>query len=171
MNSRESLTPEEREMEEVLSALEPAGHDIDRDRLMFEAGRASVHRARWVWPSAAAVLLAALVVSVVARPEPLVVERTVTVTIPPPKAEWEVAPSKSRPDAGTRDMSELVAYAKLRQEVLARGVEALGEPRYFSTTHDGEPLSVDDLLGTEPKPRGPRGPSDLFKSFDSGGNS
>lgn len=140
-------------MEEALSALEPAGHDIDRDRLMFEAGRASARRIRWTWPTALAVLSVALVVSLGARPEPVIVERTVTVTVPQPIAKQEMVPLSPLPDAGTGDMSDLVAYAKLQQEVLARGVEALPEPRYSSRVGSDPLPSLDGLLGIPLRPR------------------
>ena len=62
----ESLTPAERELAGALGALRPARTEIDRDRLMFDAGyaagaaaeRAATRRRVWAWRGAAAAMLA-----------------------------------------------------------------------------------------------------------------
>jgi hypothetical protein len=71
-----------------LRALSPAPSRLDRDRLMFEAGalaRGRTGRARWLWPSVAAML--ALVVTgesmlLAFRPAPPAIERLVVIHEP-----------------------------------------------------------------------------------------
>ena len=53
------LTPAELELEAALGSLRPAPPGIDRDRLMFSAGRASVRNPVRRWPAASAALAAA----------------------------------------------------------------------------------------------------------------
>jgi len=67
-------------LEAELAALRPSGAPLDRDRLLFEAGRASAApaRRRFVWPAATAAMTAAaacLAVMLFYQPPPQVVER------------------------------------------------------------------------------------------------
>ena len=172
MDGRESLTPAERELEEALSALQAAPTSIDRDRLLFAAGRASVGRWRWAWPSVSAALLAALVVSLVARGEPQVVERVVEVTVPQPEVERLAAAAPDAPaDAKAGDLSDLAAYAKLQRELLAHGVEAIPKPRCSPSVPIGPPVSIEQFLGTGPKPGRRRHPFNFMNLPSFGGNS
>jgi hypothetical protein len=69
-----------RELERALSVLRPAGSQIDRDRFLFLAGRASAEGVRpdstfkrWVWPAAtlmSSVAVVVLSVLLVSRPQP-----------------------------------------------------------------------------------------------------
>jgi hypothetical protein len=45
--------PELTAFEQNLAALVPASGQLNRDRVMFRAGKASVKRASWLWPAAA----------------------------------------------------------------------------------------------------------------------
>ena len=81
------------EFEQSLSSLAPRAARLDRDRLMFLAGQASGGRqppvvmasspaSRWSWPaafSAMTALAASLLVMLLNRPEPQVIERIVRV--------------------------------------------------------------------------------------------
>ncbi|HEV8070093.1 MAG TPA: hypothetical protein VGP76_20285 [Planctomycetaceae bacterium] len=75
-NGNNQDVDDERELERALSLLRPAASQIDRDRFLFLAGRASAESVRpgsvlgrWMWPSTtvlssvAAVVLAALLVT------------------------------------------------------------------------------------------------------------
>ena len=80
------LPPQLQSLEAALAALVPRAERLDRDRLMFEAGRESVlksaSRGRWAWPAlstAMTALAGARLVLLVHRPEPRVVERIVYV--------------------------------------------------------------------------------------------
>jgi hypothetical protein len=88
-NSEEELPPELKAMEAELSALRPRDDRLDRERLVFLAGRASTAgrpaMGRWAWPAAFAgmtAVAAGLLVALVLRPEPEVVERIRIVTVP-----------------------------------------------------------------------------------------
>jgi hypothetical protein len=53
-----SLSPEEAELERALGGLRPAAPALDRDALMFAAGRASVRtHAAWPWQCATAAMV------------------------------------------------------------------------------------------------------------------
>jgi hypothetical protein len=101
--SRVPGEPEMTDIESALRALAPVPSRLDRDRLMFEAGRLArgrTGRERWLWPSVAATL--ALVVAgesvvLASRPAPRVVERLVVIG----------EPSKATPS----DMETVIAVA------------------------------------------------------------
>ena len=133
----EHRTSEElKAIEAALGSLVPRQGGMDRDRLMYRAGAASVARrsARWMWPAATAtmtLLSVTLAVSLVGRGEPRVVERIKYVTVD--------GPTKTTPDPSPRSISmnrrqhvESMAssgnYLRLRRLVLAGGVEALPPP-------------------------------------------
>ena len=171
MGTRDPLSHAESELAASLAALNPASHGIDRDRLLFDAGRRDASRVRWVWPGLSAMLMAALVVLLVRPREPQVVERIVHVTAPRPAVEKRAIPAPVWIDEETDDPSDLLAYAKRQQEMLAQGVDALPEPRYFSTSDAGTSVSIDDFLGTGPVRHAPRGPFDFLNFLNVGGNS
>jgi hypothetical protein len=64
MSHNDSLRPGEKELERHLKQLRPAGHQIDRDALMFAAGRRTGERVRrgglHAWQSLSAALLTML---------------------------------------------------------------------------------------------------------------
>jgi hypothetical protein len=142
------MSGEERELssvEEALAALRPAACGLDRDRLMWEAGRAS-RRTPVAWPlaaAAAALVAVALAVRPGEPPQPQAVERLVYVTAGPapptpapflrPAATGIVA-VRQPPHAG---------YLELRRAVLARGLDGLPETAHGSATGAE---SIGDLL-------------------------
>lgn len=86
-------------LEAALAALAPRSAAIDRDRLMYEAGRASVStvdasgHGRWAWPtafSAMSAVAATLFLALMFRP-PLVVERVVQAPVVKQEREGEEA--------------------------------------------------------------------------------
>jgi hypothetical protein len=87
--SHEENRPEDlKALEAALAALVPRGDRLQRDRLMFLAGRAAASRPgaavsrRWAWPaafSAMTAVAASLLVMLVTRPGPQIVERIVEV--------------------------------------------------------------------------------------------
>jgi len=103
----EELPPDLKAMEDELASLRPRDDRLDRERLAFLAGQASMigratgrraAAARWAWPGACAAMTAvaaALFVALFVRPEPRVVERVRIVKAPVP-AQVDEAP---RPDA------------------------------------------------------------------------
>lgn len=176
------------EIAAALGSLAPAQGTIDRDRLMFLAGRDSVRRspvARVAWPSiAAAFALVALgeAAILVYRPvaEPRIVERVVVLEaspaeeprierqpIPEPPAEVVILHRSSRkepdfvdrPLPGPSDSSP----AAVRMRVLRLGIDGLPEP---------PPLPVAMLpLNEAPTPTGRSFRANLDRLLDPGESS
>src|SRR5690242_1894554 len=97
--------PELTAVERALAGLTPAAGGLNRDALMFAAGRASARRG-WGWPAAAggsALAAAVLGAVLLFRPAPEPVVRYVWVTPPPPRTDMtpppEAAPEEARPPA------------------------------------------------------------------------
>ena len=57
MSEHVPLNVEERELETRLRRLVPSGHGLQRDNLMFQAGRRAVRRPLSLWQAMSAVLL------------------------------------------------------------------------------------------------------------------
>ncbi len=124
--------PELTQVELALAGLKPAAA-LDRDRLMFRAGQASVPRRGWPWPAATATLLVLSVTlggMLLKRPAPEVVVRVVSVPVPvpvpqslPPAPSPSVEPSV--PATKASPAGDPLEYAQMRKEVLRWGVDAL----------------------------------------------
>ncbi len=127
-----SAEPEElKPFLDALARVPPHPGRLDRDALLFDAGRRSAPRGVF-WPLAAlglAVLSAGLTVALAGRsPGVVTVERIVYVPAPAPKipaesaAEPEPAPAAASPD--------WVEGLRLRQRVARDGVNALSSPAW-----------------------------------------
>jgi hypothetical protein len=149
-------------LESKLTSLTPLPSALDRDYLLFHAGRASVRGPGWFWPTATGFLLlvtAGLSFVVLYRPvqrlDPQIVERVVYVpsaTTPPPA----VTPSER---VNLPPTSDLVAtYAgdedrekgqaenmRIRQQLFRFGVESLPAQRANDVVE--KPLPMDPLMG------------------------
>src|SRR5262249_21249191 len=83
------LTRDLQDLENALKQLAPAG-GLERDQLMYRAGRASAPRHGWLWPAAAAGMTAVAIALgglLMLRPSPAPSEKIVYVTVreqPPP---------------------------------------------------------------------------------------
>ncbi|MBN1341325.1 MAG: hypothetical protein JXQ73_01520 [Phycisphaerae bacterium] len=125
MQDQESLTPSERELAAALGALRPADTRIDRDRLMYQAGRSSTAGRTRLWQSTTACLAALLAGSLLLRPA------TTTRDALPVTAQSPTSPKPSPPDRvvllTSSDLSTRTdaRYLILRNDVLARGLSAL----------------------------------------------
>jgi hypothetical protein len=128
--------PEIARLEAALASLAPA--PINRDVLMFRAGRASAPRGRF-WPCAAAVLAViatGLGAALAVRPGPQFFERVVFVPMPaPPPRVAEApppAPIRETPEdsVSASERARLSCFA-LQQQALRWGVEGLPTPRGF----------------------------------------
>ena len=103
------LPPELKAVEAELTSLRPRDDRLDRERLVFLAGQASMGgrsagrgaaAVRWAWPGACAgmtAVAAALLVALLVRPEPQVVERIRIVKVPVPAQVDEVPRSDADP--------------------------------------------------------------------------
>ncbi|HVX12014.1 MAG TPA: hypothetical protein VHC22_12595 [Pirellulales bacterium] len=168
-----------RRFEAELSALAPRAVQLDRDRLMFLAGQASAGTPadgylsrRWIWPvsfSAMSALAASLLVLLILRPAPQVVERIVRV---PVEAAPQVPSDPMEDDRGdlvaepsfdgpapieTARRADLArgpatapvvgtAYLDLRDRVLAMGIESWQAPSSPPHANDRPAINYHDLL-------------------------
>jgi hypothetical protein len=166
IESTDSLTPAQRELEAALRTLAPAAPAIDRDRLMFEAGvasaRPSVHRWRGATAAAgaiAALLVVALGVSLTAgQRDPQVVREVVYVerpeTVRPSSAPssdiimaTDAAPAFTTSDAlllssGSPESN----YLSMRDRALRWGVGA-ALPTGHAVARPSDSPDVNQLLG------------------------
>lgn len=132
--------PELASLREALARLRPAPDPIDLGRLLFRAGQASVPRRGWAWPcatAASALLAVALGAGLLLRPGPQTVEHVVVVHDKPPPApppepparEQPVPPAVARTTPDEADRGRGAGdYFRLREQVLARGADALPAP-------------------------------------------
>jgi hypothetical protein len=150
--SERPLDPALTDLERALGALAPVPAALDRDRLLFEAGRRAARRRGWYWPGATAalaLLAAGLGTALVLRAGPPPVERMVSIPAaqptPSPDPE-EDPPFASRPN-----------YFRLREQLLTRGLEAL--PVSPPAPPAGPPVTLENLLRepelATPAPRHP----------------
>lgn len=147
MQNENGLTPAERELEAALATLSPAAA-IDRDRLMFRAGQASVRSGRRLWQATAAALMVALVASVSIRltprpsaPSSFMVESTHPAAPGPSTLEVVVG------DAG--DLEHRAQYLRLTNRVLLDGVDVLPTPRASASTREN-PMRIERLVPISP---------------------
>jgi len=109
MSEKEELTESMKAVEAALASLVPRADRLDRDRLIFLAGRESaiaesVPRARWVWPGALAAMTTAAAVLLVMlwyQPEPPVVVKYVEVPVQRPDPGEAVSEDGSPPTEPT----------------------------------------------------------------------
>ncbi len=168
MSDERYLTSAESELESALRGLRPAGASIERDQFMFRAGQASATRRGRLWQGATAALAIALAASFLVRPSPKEVERIVYVPQQPPSSTdrrpANVEPFNSRGSLTPFDGS----YLRLRNAVLAHGLDALsafGPPAGpFSTSSRSPDESAPDTTRQAPDWRirpGNRLPTDI----------
>ncbi len=114
-------------VEAALASLTPSAGCLDRDRLLFLAGRASRERGRWRWPSAAAaasLLAACLGAALAFRPAVRVVVVTVEKQAPPDVVPSPVvAAPPDEPDAWPA-----TGYHRVLHQVLRSGLDGLPAP-------------------------------------------
>jgi hypothetical protein len=149
-------------LESQLTSLTPQPSSLDRDYLLYHAGRASV-RQGWLWQAATGFLVlvvAALSLALLYRPiqrsEPLVVERVVYLPAERPVPPPSPAATSSVPvvRAGAGDPTQLVAELDRRvdaeslhrrDQIFRFGIESMPEPRPAPGVEKALPL--DPLLG------------------------
>ena len=130
----EPLEPRLNHVAVALAALAPRPPALDRDRLLYNAGRASAPRP-WLWRLTAAVsttLAAVLGALVIFRPAPTPVEHIVYVRVEPPappKVDTPppAAPAESAPLAPPYSWPS-TPYSRLEDRVLRWGLDGLAEP-------------------------------------------
>lgn len=140
MQDETRLTPSEREIEAALGGLRPARAPMNRDRLMFCAGRTSARRQNHIWQGVSACLGLVLLVSVMNRPAATSVE-TGTNAIANDTRDTLPLDSKSqlRDSLHRERFGSISDYVRMRRAVLNKGIEALPAPSPVPSTFD-EPL-------------------------------
>jgi hypothetical protein len=136
------LTPSERELEAALGGLKPARAGTNRDRFMFQAGRASGRRQNRLWQAVSCCLGIVLAASLVYRQAPP------TVATPAPIVATHVQDPPPTEIAGryydlpaTRYSGPISEYLRMRAAVLRRGIDALPASHPAPAAEDEEPLT------------------------------
>jgi hypothetical protein len=130
--------PEMTALEAALTELAPRPAGLNRDQLMFQAGRRASRRYRWALPCASAVIASTVTLLIVLgfyHPQPQIVE------VPAPTVGPKVRDLQAGADDGWRERAEGL---RLRNEVLERGIDAL--PRPSLSEERDPPLTIDSLL-------------------------
>lgn len=126
MQDDERLNPIEAELETALSGLKPAGGGLDRDRLMFLAGRASMHRRNHLWQVVCVLLAALLLAALAVRPRPGTTapspDRMARDEVPIPAHIVVSEPYEPIDPARAEAFRE---HVRLRRAVLERGLDGL----------------------------------------------
>ena len=148
MSDEGRLNAAERELEAALGALRPSPPAIDRDRLMFEAGRRSIAVRRPVaWQVLSGALAAALLLSLSLHRAPREVERVVYVTTPAVERASDVRTSVAA-DAGRRPTEgpEKASYFILRGRLLEGGSDAIEARRSVAPVVNPRAWTADPML-------------------------
>lgn len=148
MQDHEGLTQVERKLETVLAGFKPYVATVDRDHLMFEAGRASARPGHRLWQGLTSLLAVMFLVSILVRPKPVAVDA------PPTLVANHVAratPLQLEP-ADEERLEALRQYVRTRRTVLERGIEALTTPSATRRPSAGTPPmtreSLDEFLSS-----------------------
>ncbi|MFO0954801.1 MAG: hypothetical protein U0835_27295 [Isosphaeraceae bacterium] len=145
------------DVESLLGSLAPSKSGIDRDRVMFLAGRASARPAPqrgWKALAAGLALLASGEAALLARGrEPQVIERLVVVREPAaPAAETPLAVAPIPPPPDDALAFGATAHARLAGQVIRYGLDGLPPPAFPSRAEAEDqprPLPTRQLLREE----------------------
>ncbi len=119
MYNEESLNPAEKELESVLGQLKPIANTLNRDVLMFNAGRATAGKKR-PWQMLSSVLIVLLLCSVWIRPD---LNGTQSLSSDPEPGEFQMAQASYQPVPA--ESPDSLAYPMLRQNIVRYGLDAL----------------------------------------------
>ncbi len=141
MQNDNGLNPLERELEAALGTLAPTQVGLSRDQVMFQAGRASIRRRNRLWQGVSSGLVILLLVSIISRPEPNMIEVG-------PEIAAADAPGVSPAAATAIDADRGQAfrqYVRTRRAVLERGLDVLPASKPGRTPMGEPPLTREDL--------------------------
>lgn len=133
----EPLDPQLIAFGQSLAGLAPAPLAIDRDRILYEAGRTAARPRPWGWVAAA--LVAGFAMAMSQWPDEQRVGETRVVTRPMPV----MSPTEERPSSAVATLpihGPSAGYLKLRNEVVAWGTDML--PTVRSTTVLVQPVDI-----------------------------
>ena len=152
MQNENGLTPAEKELEAALGGLQPTRAIVDRDHVMFMAGRGSIRRQRRVWQGVSTCLALMLAVSIFVRPGAKVVEVGLEYVANDRQDVPEVTFASQAAESVDRESLEMFWEGmRMRRAVLDRGVEALRSPRARRSRGGETSLTVEsleDMLGS-----------------------
>jgi len=131
MYNEENLTPAEQELESVLGQLKPIANTLNRDELMFNAGRATVGK-KLPWQMFSGVLIVLFLCSVLIRPDSNGVR---SLSSGPEPGEFRMTQTLYHPVR--TESSGSLAYPMLRENIVRYGLDAL---RFQQDTSRSEPL-------------------------------
>ena len=131
MYNEENLTPAEQELESVLGQLKPIANTLNRDELMFNAGRATVGKKR-PWQMLSGVLTVLLLCSVLVRPD---LNGARSLSSGPEPGEFQMTQILYQPVQAESPGS--LAYPMLRENIVRYGLDAL---RFQQGMSHSEPL-------------------------------
>jgi hypothetical protein len=131
MYNEENLNPAEQELESVLGQLKPIANTLNRDVLMFNAGRASVGKRR-TWQMLSGVLTVLLFCSVWVRPD---LNGARNLSSDPEPGQFQMMQAIYQPTQA--ESSGSLAYPVLRQNIVRYGLDAL---RFQEGMSHSEPL-------------------------------
>jgi hypothetical protein len=131
MYNEENLNPAEQELESALGQLKPIANTLNRDVLMFNAGRATAGKKR-PWQMLSGVLTVVLLCSVWIRPD---LNGTQNLSSVPEPGELPMAQTLYQPVQA--ESSGSLTYPVLRQNIVRYGLDAL---RFQQGMSHSEPL-------------------------------
>ena len=131
MYKEENLTPAEQALESALGQLKPIANTLNRDVLMFNAGRASVGR-KQPWQMLSGVLTILLLCSVLIRPD---LNGVQSLPSGPEPSQFQIAQIQYQPVQA--ESPDLLAYPMLRDNIVRHGLDAL---QFQPGTRHSEPL-------------------------------
>lgn len=131
MYNEENLTPAEQELESVLGQLKPIANTLNRDVLMFNAGRATAGK-KLPWQMFSGVLIVLFVCSVLIRPDS---NGTRSLSSGPEPGEFQMTQILYQPVQAESPGS--LEYPMLRENIVRYGLDAL---RFQQGTSRSEPL-------------------------------
>ena len=131
MYNEENLTPAEQELESALGQLKPIANMLNRDALMFNAGRATAGKKR-PWQMLSGVLTVLLLCSVLIHPD---FNRARNLSSGPKPGEFQWTQNLYQPVQA--ESSGSLAYPIMRQNIVRYGLDAL---RFQQGIRHSEPL-------------------------------
>lgn len=131
MYNEENLTPAERELESALGQLKPTANTLNRDALMFNAGRATAGKKR-PWQMFSGVLIVLFLCSVLIRPDSNGVR---SFSSGPEPDTFQMTQTLYQPVQSESRGS--LTYPILRENIVRYGLDAL---RFQQGTSRSEPL-------------------------------
>ena len=147
MQNDDRLTPSERELEAVLGGLRPAHSKMNRDRVMYLAGRMSTRGQNRIWQGLSFCLVAMLVVSIVSKPRrPATEIRPEIVADATPNMTGRGFSARLPEPFERRGFESFVNYVRTRRAVLDRGMEALPASRAAPPAGGEPPLTRERLI-------------------------